>query len=145
VDALQLLQPGAGRQARPKRLAVLLRGLPGSGKSHVARLLREREVAAGGEAPRILSLDDYFMTVSCCLYCQFCCLLCVCCTVHLPALPALHRAVAAASRLLVPHGVAATRAVILNSSGSWVPKADVCFMPADHQLPSPAHTAAAMA
>ena len=91
VDALQLLQPGAGRQARPKRLAVLLRGLPGSGKSHVARLLREREVAAGGEAPRILSLDDYFMTVSCWLYC---CPYCLYCTVQLPVLPTLHRAAA---------------------------------------------------
>lgn len=64
VDALSLLTPGPGRTARPKRLAVLLRGLPGSGKSHVAKLMRDKEVAAGGDAPRILSLDDYFMTVS---------------------------------------------------------------------------------
>jgi YLP motif-containing protein 1 len=64
VDALSLLSPGPGRTGRPKRIAVLLRGLPGSGKSHVARLMREKEVAAGGEPPRILSLDDYFMTVS---------------------------------------------------------------------------------
>lgn len=43
-------------------MALILRGLPGSGKSHVARLIRERECEAGGEPPRILSLDDYFMT-----------------------------------------------------------------------------------
>lgn len=59
---MQLLRPGPGRQQRPKRLAMLLRGLPGSGKSHVAKLMREKEVEAGGEPPRILSLDDYFMT-----------------------------------------------------------------------------------
>lgn len=63
VDALQLLDR-PGRDSRPRRLALLLRGLPGSGKSHVARLVREREVAAGGQPPRILSLDDYFVTVS---------------------------------------------------------------------------------
>lgn len=63
VDALGLLAPGPARTARPRKLAVLLRGLPGSGKSHVARLMREREAAAGGDPPRIMSLDDYFMTV----------------------------------------------------------------------------------
>lgn len=63
ADALGLLVPGPARTARPKKLAVLLRGLPGSGKSHVARLMREREAAAGGEPPRIMSLDDYFVTV----------------------------------------------------------------------------------
>eukprot|EP00887_Chlorella_sp_A99_P008089 scaffold12.g8089.t1 len=60
-DLLELLE-GPGRAARPRRLAVVLRGLPGAGKSRAARLIREREVAAGGEAPRILSLDDYFVT-----------------------------------------------------------------------------------
>ena len=43
----------------------MLRGLPGSGKSHAARRLRDAEVAAGGDAPRIHSIDDYFVTVSC--------------------------------------------------------------------------------
>ena len=70
MDALSLLSPGPGRSGRPKRIAVLLRGLPGSGKSHVARLIRDKEVAAGGEPPRILSLDDYFMTVGCLLWHQ---------------------------------------------------------------------------
>ena len=29
-----------GRKTRPKHLVVILRGLPGSGKSHVAKLLK---------------------------------------------------------------------------------------------------------
>ena len=33
------------------------------GKSAAARKLRELELAHGGEAPRVLSLDDYFVTV----------------------------------------------------------------------------------
>lgn len=32
-----------GRQFRPEKICVILRGLPGSGKSHVARLLRDLE------------------------------------------------------------------------------------------------------
>ncbi|XP_022180769.1 uncharacterized protein LOC111040974 isoform X2 [Myzus persicae] len=51
-----------GRLNRPSKIVIILRGLPGSGKSHVARLIKEKEVAMGGQAPRILSLDDYFMT-----------------------------------------------------------------------------------
>ena len=62
IDVRDLLQ-GEKRAQRPKRIAVLLRGLPGSGKSHAARAIRDVEVASGGEAPRILSIDDYFVTV----------------------------------------------------------------------------------
>ncbi|XP_060860603.1 probable cyclin-dependent serine/threonine-protein kinase DDB_G0292550 isoform X2 [Metopolophium dirhodum] len=51
-----------GRPNRPSKIVIILRGLPGSGKSHVAKLIKEKEVAMGGQAPRILSLDDYFMT-----------------------------------------------------------------------------------
>ena len=43
-------------------IAVILRGLPGSGKTRVAQALRDVEVENGGEAPKIHSLDDYFMT-----------------------------------------------------------------------------------
>lgn len=51
-----------GRDARPKRICIVLRGIPGSGKSHLARIIKTWEVAAGGpSAPRILSLDDYFL------------------------------------------------------------------------------------
>ncbi|XP_025203854.1 YLP motif-containing protein 1-like isoform X2 [Melanaphis sacchari] len=51
-----------GRLNRPSKIVIILRGLPGSGKSHVAKLIKEKELSMGGQAPRILSLDDYFMT-----------------------------------------------------------------------------------
>ncbi|KZC11664.1 YLP motif-containing protein 1 [Dufourea novaeangliae] len=50
-----------GRQNRPPKIAIILRGPPGSGKSFVAKLIKDREVEQGGSAPRILSLDDYFL------------------------------------------------------------------------------------
>jgi pantothenate kinase-related protein Tda10 len=34
----------------------------GSGKSYLAKMLRDLEVENGGDAPRIHSMDDYFMT-----------------------------------------------------------------------------------
>jgi len=40
---------------------LLLRGLPGSGKSYLAKALRDLEVENGANAPRIHSMDDYFM------------------------------------------------------------------------------------
>lgn len=39
------------------------KGPPGSGKSYLAKLIRDREAEHGGEA-RILSIDDYFMQES---------------------------------------------------------------------------------
>ena len=57
VDSLVQLP---GRLSRPPRLAVILRGLPGAGKSHVAKLLKEKEVEQGAEPPRTMALDDYF-------------------------------------------------------------------------------------
>ena len=64
ADVLELVK-APGRAKRPKRIAIIIRGAPGSGKSYLARKLRDAEVAAGGEAPRIHSIDDYFITVSC--------------------------------------------------------------------------------
>lgn len=55
-----LLPPG--RYGRPSNIVVIIRGLPGSGKSHLARLIKEKEVLQGGSAPRILSIDDYYLT-----------------------------------------------------------------------------------
>ncbi|KAG7461267.1 hypothetical protein MATL_G00208280 [Megalops atlanticus] len=55
-----LKQPGRG--SRPERIVIIMRGLPGSGKSHVAKLIRDKEVECGGAPPRVLGLDDYFMT-----------------------------------------------------------------------------------
>lgn len=54
-----LLPPG--RMSRPKRICIILRGPPGSGKSYVARLIKDKELEMGGANPRILSIDDYFI------------------------------------------------------------------------------------
>ncbi|XP_053948339.1 putative uncharacterized protein DDB_G0282133 [Anastrepha ludens] len=58
VDEI-LLNPG--RLTRPKKVCVILRGPPGSGKSHVAKLIKEKEIEMGGSNPRVLSIDDYFL------------------------------------------------------------------------------------
>ncbi|XP_062293464.1 YLP motif-containing protein 1 [Scomber scombrus] len=56
-----ILKP-PGRLTRPERIVIIMRGLPGSGKSHVAKLIRDKEVDCGGAPPRVLVLDDYYMT-----------------------------------------------------------------------------------
>lgn len=45
---------------RPPKLVIIFRGLPGSGKSFLAKNLKALESEMGSEAPRILALDDYF-------------------------------------------------------------------------------------
>lgn len=62
IDISKLLLP-PGHSQRPRRVLLVLRGLPGSGKSMVAKQIRELELQHGGTAPRIHALDDYFMTV----------------------------------------------------------------------------------
>lgn len=64
VTPVNDLLSGPGRAKRPKLIAVVIRGLPGSGKSLIARRLRDAELATGGSAPRIHCIDDYFVTVS---------------------------------------------------------------------------------
>ncbi|CAL5444776.1 unnamed protein product [Camellia sinensis] len=49
------------RATRPDHIVIILRGLPGSGKSYLAKMLRDLEVENGADAPRIHSMDDYFM------------------------------------------------------------------------------------
>ncbi|KAK4370849.1 hypothetical protein RND71_010324 [Anisodus tanguticus] len=61
IDASHILKHPY-RATRPDHLVVILRGLPGSGKSYLAKMLRDLEVENGGTAPRIHSMDDYFMT-----------------------------------------------------------------------------------
>ncbi|XP_013136278.1 PREDICTED: YLP motif-containing protein 1-like isoform X2 [Papilio polytes] len=54
-----ILEP-PGREMRPNKIVIFLRGLPGSGKSYLAKLIRDKEAEYGGTA-RIMSIDDYFM------------------------------------------------------------------------------------
>uniref|UniRef100_A0A1Q3F4V8 YLP motif-containing protein 1 n=1 Tax=Culex tarsalis TaxID=7177 RepID=A0A1Q3F4V8_CULTA len=54
-----LMKPG--RFQRPPKICFVMRGLPGSGKSYLARMIKDCEVKQGGQAPRVLSLDDYFL------------------------------------------------------------------------------------
>ncbi|KAK3440127.1 hypothetical protein EUGRSUZ_B00434 [Eucalyptus grandis] len=61
VDASHIFKP-PHRIGRPDHFVIILRGLPGSGKSYLAKMLRDLEVENGGSAPRIYSIDDYFMT-----------------------------------------------------------------------------------
>ncbi|KAL6005519.1 hypothetical protein ACLOJK_006086 [Asimina triloba] len=61
INAAQLFRR-PHRATRPDHIVVILRGLPGSGKSYLAKILRDLEVENGGNAPRIHSMDDYFMT-----------------------------------------------------------------------------------
>ncbi|XP_041981133.1 YLP motif-containing protein 1-like isoform X2 [Aricia agestis] len=49
-----------GRDMRPAKIVIVLRGPPGSGKSYLAKLIRDREAEYGGTV-RIMSIDDYFM------------------------------------------------------------------------------------
>ncbi|CAL8468069.1 g7608 [Coccomyxa elongata] len=62
VSPVEDLLRRPGRAKRPKLIAVVIRGLPGSGKSLIARRLRDAEVEAGGSGPRIHCIDDYFVT-----------------------------------------------------------------------------------
>ncbi|CAI9757518.1 unnamed protein product [Fraxinus pennsylvanica] len=61
IDASHILKH-PHRATRPDHIVIILRGLPGGGKSYLAKMLRDIEVENGGSAPRIHSMDDYFMT-----------------------------------------------------------------------------------
>ncbi|XP_065076105.1 uncharacterized protein ZAP3 isoform X2 [Ochlerotatus camptorhynchus] len=58
IDDL-LLPPGRFR--RSQRICFIMRGIPGSGKSYLARMIKDCEMKHGGQAPRVLSIDDYFL------------------------------------------------------------------------------------
>ncbi|XP_066321421.1 uncharacterized protein [Miscanthus floridulus] len=60
INACDLFKPPL-RVSRPDHIVIILRGLPGSGKSYLAKALRDLEVENGANAPRIHSMDDYFM------------------------------------------------------------------------------------
>jgi YLP motif-containing protein 1 len=40
---------------------IIIRGLPGAGKSYLAKLIKDKEAKHQAPPPRILALDDYFM------------------------------------------------------------------------------------
>ncbi|KRT83513.1 hypothetical protein AMK59_3142 [Oryctes borbonicus] len=61
ITLIQDILNPPGRYNRPARIVIILRGPPGSGKTFLAKLIKDKEVENGGSAPRILSLDDYFM------------------------------------------------------------------------------------
>ncbi|KAH6797373.1 P-loop containing nucleoside triphosphate hydrolases superfamily protein [Perilla frutescens var. hirtella] len=61
IDASHILKH-PHRANRPDHIVIILRGLSGSGKSYLAKVLRDFEVENGGTAPRIHSMDEYFMT-----------------------------------------------------------------------------------
>lgn len=48
-----------GRVARPSKIMMILRGASGSGKSHLAQLIKRKEAAMGGDV-RIISINSYF-------------------------------------------------------------------------------------
>ena len=49
-----------GRYVRPPKIVIILRGLPGAGKSLIAKKIKAKETELGSDAPRVLCLDDYF-------------------------------------------------------------------------------------
>ncbi|KAL3308371.1 Ylpm1p [Cichlidogyrus casuarinus] len=60
---------GEPRTCRPSRILVIIRGLPGSGKSSLAQLIKLKETEINrleGVQPscRVLSIDDYFVIES---------------------------------------------------------------------------------
>ncbi|CAG0914195.1 unnamed protein product [Notodromas monacha] len=63
VDVDTLLFP-PGRNSRPDLIVIFIRGTPGAGKSHIAKLIKEKETEYGSSAPRIFGLDDYFLVES---------------------------------------------------------------------------------
>jgi YLP motif-containing protein 1 len=50
-----------GRDTRPHKLCIILRGPPGSGKSFLANLIKQEEEKLA-EKPKILSIDNYFIS-----------------------------------------------------------------------------------
>lgn len=57
-----LLEPY--REHRPRKLVIILRGPPGSGKSFIANLIKQEEEkrVSSSDKPKYLSIDNYFIT-----------------------------------------------------------------------------------
>lgn len=52
------------RSNRPSKLVIILRGMPGSGKSYLTNLIKSEEEkhASDSEKPKVFSIDNYFIT-----------------------------------------------------------------------------------
>ncbi|OTF77045.1 hypothetical protein BLA29_008241 [Euroglyphus maynei] len=54
-----------GRSYRPSKIVFIIRGLPGSGKTHLARLIKEKEESNSQLTKiRLLSMDNYYLSES---------------------------------------------------------------------------------
>ena len=62
IVALEDILEPPGRYLRPPKIVIIFRGLPGAGKTHFARNIKNKEGDLGADAPRILDLDAYFET-----------------------------------------------------------------------------------
>ena len=60
-DMDKLLWPVKGiKSGRPNWMLIVIRGAPGSGKSHLSGLIRRKEKEHGNEDVRIISIHDFF-------------------------------------------------------------------------------------
>lgn len=60
ADIKDLLEEPSS-QKRPQKIAIFIRGAPGSGKSYLANLIKRKELENGGEeCVTVLSVDKYF-------------------------------------------------------------------------------------
>lgn len=50
------------RKFRSHKILIIIRGAPGSGKSHLVQLIKKKEIEMGNSDIRILSIDDYYLT-----------------------------------------------------------------------------------
>ena len=52
-----------GRLSRPSKICIIMRGIPGSGKTHLAKLIKDKEVEMGGSAPGILNINGMIIII----------------------------------------------------------------------------------
>lgn len=52
---------GPGRETRPSRVAIILRGLTGSGKSYLTKLIVAKEMEKCGIEPKVFCVDDQYV------------------------------------------------------------------------------------
>lgn len=62
VDIREILEE-PGRSTRPEKIAIVLRGVPGSGKTYLAYLIERKEAEKGNRSQfKFLTMDEYFET-----------------------------------------------------------------------------------